>query len=118
MENRFYDNRPDSKEELRARTFDLPYARPPEPSRRMKKDIAEYVRFESAELTSRGLRYVRSAEIDGVTYYVWQTIADEFAYIEVYEDSVLHSLQNMDALTVEQFLITEYLRNQWQIDLA
>ena len=82
------------------------------------RQICEYAQVESAEISANGIRYIRSAVIDGVDYHLWELPAeDEFVVCEDYEGQLTFSLGSGDGLTPEQFLVRLYLKSQWEIRL-
>ena len=85
------------------------------------KDIRTYVEAESAGLTAEGLMFVRTADIEDVCYWLWEIGSEpdrEYVFVEQYLDTVLLSLEDADALTPEQFLVREYLRDHHNVDLT
>lgn len=85
------------------------------------KDIRTYVEAESASLTAEGLMFVRTADIEDVCYWLWEIGSEpdrEYVFVEQYLDTVLLSLEDADALTPEQFLVREYLRDHHNVELT
>lgn len=81
-----------------------------------EKAVRRYVRAESAAGSDRGLKFVRTADIDDVRYWLWEMDDDgerAFDYIEEYEGSVLLSMNWAKGPNAEQFLVHEHLKNQY-----
>lgn len=119
MPDEVYENRPKSLQELRNTSYELPHV--PgfrRPSLKMTWEIRSYAKCETAGDSVKDLKFVRSASIDGVSYYLWELPSEgEFVLAENYDGSWLYSLGSRDDLTTEQLLVREYLANQWQLKL-
>lgn len=118
MADNIYDSNPNTLDELRARNVLLPEI----PGRNrpgffLWRDVKKHASMESAGTTENGLKFLRSAVVDGVQYYVGLTAIDEYVYVELFENNRVFGLESCDGLTPEQFLVREYLRNQWDIEL-
>ncbi len=63
-------------------TFDIPRLKPdtPESVPGGLKGLIEYVECESASLSSEGLRWLRTANIGGVHFWIWE-IPDDDSYV-------------------------------------
>jgi hypothetical protein len=113
-----YAHLPRDRAGLGAIQFDLPRLNPdsprgcPCPIRQVKR----YARME-LDLLWPKLRFIRSAEIDGVKYWLWLETSQraeihDFVYVEQFEDSILIGCDAKLDLEPEQFLMWEFLRSQ------
>ncbi|MBL8065440.1 MAG: hypothetical protein JNM34_06225 [Chthonomonadaceae bacterium] len=117
-ENKYYETRPATLAELMSRDVVLPeFEDSPQERAALHKEVAQYVKIESASCTAKGLKFVRNAMIDGVKYWLWTDYDGDYVYSEDYEGDGLMCLADQDGLTPEQFLVKVYLKNQWQIRL-
>lgn len=65
MENPIYESRPQTLEELRQREFVLDGIEECDEFRAaIEKEVRDYVRYESAACSAKGLQFVRCAVID------------------------------------------------------
>jgi len=79
-------------------------------------DVRAYVDVESASFDSSGLIWVRTADIDDVHYWVWQMDDDgdlAYVYVEEFDGCRLTCMNSAVGLTIEQFLVREFLANQY-----
>jgi len=109
---------PMAVDELRSMVFDLPRLSPDSQAGcpYTLEEVQSYAGDELAEFDTE-LRWVRTADIDDVHYWLWemdQGKSHSFVYVEQYEDSVTLSSQLSNQLAPEAFLVREYLHNQYE----
>ena len=103
-------------EELRKLSFNFPRLPKDSPASCpcSAEDVAEYAALEMDEVEEP--RFVRTFDVEDVHYWVWEIGEGRdhaFVYVEVYEDTILTGSQLSRGMTVEQFLVREFLHNQY-----
>lgn len=82
------------------------------------RDVKGYVRCESASLSAKGLTWIRTANIGGVHYWLWEMrdFEDYYIFVEVSRGCSLTALHRKDGLTPEQFLARRYIMAYGEVD--
>lgn len=73
--------------------------------------VLEYVECESGTLSTKGMRWLWTANIGGVHYWLWEHVEDDaYVFMENSRGSCLLSLESRRGLSPDQFLARQYLR--------
>lgn len=119
-----YRHIPRDDTEIAKLSFELPYLKPNVSwtCGRTIWSIKRYMEMEGA-CDNRKLKFLRTAVIEGVKYWLWENrdtdlVWYEYIYVEKFEDTNVLGSQSGDGLSPEQFLMSEFLRNQvyWKED--
>jgi hypothetical protein len=101
-------------------TFTLDYLDPntPDSVPNGVNEVRDYVACESASLSAESLSWIRTANIGGVHYWLWEMgdYDDSYVYVELSRNCGSMGLLNKRDLSPEQFLARVYLSEYADVD--